>query len=74
MNPMFWGILPVRLIALDDTTKRRKRQLLLRLEAELDRYLKGEIDEIRLERRGNDETDHITVSRVIGYKPLRNAA
>ena len=74
MNPMFWGILPVRLIALDDTTKRRKRQLLLRLEAELDRYLKGEIDEIRLERRGDEPFDHLTTCRVVDYKPLQQAA
>lgn len=49
----------------------RRQQLRLRWEEELDRYLNGEIDEIRLERRGEGRfEDHLTTSRVVEYKPL----
>lgn len=52
----------------------RKRQIMLRFEHELDRYLSGEIDEIRLERRGKDPADHFVTNRNAGYKELRHAA
>ena len=59
---------------LDRQNAHRKRQLLLRLEQELDRYLRGEVDQITLERRETDSVDHLVTRKNGDYKRLDWAA
>ena len=59
---------------LDRQTTHRKRQLVLRFEQELDRYLRGEVDQITLERRETDTVDHLVTRKNGEYKRLDWAA